>query len=676
MNLACLEKHRRFVHIAAIALLFFYACELYSHASRTSVTIDEQVHILAGYRYWECGDFAINPEHPPLLKLIAAWPLHFRQLWTPPPACGSVVTSKLKSFTDGPIFLIQNGTDKIVMPARMAAAICSLALACVVYLAGIELFGFAAGLIALLLTVIEPNLIAHGSLVTTDMAVTVAFLASVYTLFRWNQANTWPRFVCLALALGALLCAKHSGSILALILIFLALVDISFFLRKEPSGAALTQRWARTLLGLVAALALGILCLWAAYAFRYSALPGNPRVELSGYQMLSESNAPKLLKTVVVHTCWVLEKYHLLPQAYIYGFADVTRQKTRDLFFLGKFYDHAVRAYFPLTFALKTSLTLLALFIAALSSFALYRRFPRQMLFLLLPLGFYFAMAVASRLNIGVRHILPVYPFCVLIAAAGLAQWARSSRFRTMAASLILLFAVCDSLRAFPNYIAFSNELDGGTSRTYRFLNDSNVDWGQSLKQVVEFIEKNHVGECWIAAQGNPEIARVMLPCHVLPAPFDLRATMPEAIPAVIRGTVFLSSAAKDPDFFAVYKPISSMPPQTVIGGAMLVYNGEFNVPLAAAMSHVNRAEFYQIAGEPLRAVEESEIAVNLGSDDVRTHHALAAAFVAANKKPEAKQQLVATLALCDVNRPPFFRDCYEANLLLRTLDGSAETTK
>src|SRR6266403_2358602 len=214
MNVACLEKHRRFVHIAAIALLFFYACELYSHASRTSVTIDEQVHILAGYRYWECGDFAINPEHPPLLKLIAAWPLHFRQLWTPPPACGSVVTSKLKSFTDGPIFLIQNGTDKIVMPARVATAICSLALACVVYLAGIELFGFAAGLIALLLTVIEPNLIAHGSLVTTDMAVTVAFLASVYTLFRWNQANTWPRFVCLALALGALLCAKHSGSIL------------------------------------------------------------------------------------------------------------------------------------------------------------------------------------------------------------------------------------------------------------------------------------------------------------------------------------------------------------------------------------------------------------------------------------------------------------------------------
>ena len=674
MNRAWLEKNRRLVHIAAIALLFFYACELYLHASRTSVTIDEQAHIFAGYRYWECGDFAINPEHPPLLKLIAAWPLHSRKLWTPPPDCGSEVTSKLKSFTDGAIFLIHNGLDQVVVPARMAAATCSLALACLVYLAGIEFFGLAAGLIALLLTVIEPNLIAHGSLVTTDMAVTAAFLASVYALYRWNKANTWARFLCLALALGALFCAKHSGSILAGSLIGLALVDVFIFPRKEPPHAASRQR--RTLFGLAAALALGVLCLWPTYALRYSALPGNAPSELSGYRMFSENNAPKLLKAAVVGTCRALEKYHLIPQAYIYGFADVMRQKSRELFFLGKFYDHALRAYFPVTFALKSSFSLLVLLILGLSTLALYRLFSREMLFLLFPVGFYFAMAVSSRMNIGVRHILPVYPFCILIAAAGLAHWALSSRFKTIAASLILLFAVCDSLRAFPNYIAFSNELDGGTSRTYRFLNDSNVDWGQSLKEVAQFVEKNHVGECWIAAQGNPEIAGAMLPCHVLPAPFSPRATLPEAIPTEISGTVFLSSAAKDPDFFAVYKPISAWRPQTVIGGAMLVYKGQFNVPLAAAMSHVDRAGFYEIVGDPLHAVEESETAVTLGPDDVRTHHALGVAFAAANKKAEAKLQLAATLALCDVNRLPFFRDCYEANLLLGSLDGSAGSGK
>ena len=108
----------------------------------------------------------------------------------------------------------------------------------------------------------------------------------------------------------------------------------------------------------------------------------------------------------------------------------------------------------------------------------------------------------------------------------------------------------------------------------------------------------------------------------------------------------------------------------------MLVYNGEFDVPLAAAMSHVNRTKFCEIAGDPLRAAEESEIAVSLGSDDVRTHHSLAEAFAAANQKPEAKQQLVASLALCAVNRRPFFSDCYEANPLLRALDGSAGIRK
>jgi hypothetical protein len=364
----------------------------------------------------------------------------------------------------------------------------------------------------------------------------------------------------------------------------------------------------------------------------------------------------------------VVENYHLLPQAYLYGFIDVMRQKSRALFFLGQLYDHSLLAYFPVTFLLKTSLVLLLLFLGALCYPAVYRRYPRQMLFLILPLALYFATAMVSRLNIGVRHILPVYPFCILLAAAGLGWWMRGSHRRAWIAAAVLLFAIVDSVRIFPNYIAFSNELDGGVNHTYRVLNDSNVDWGQSLKEVAAYLEQHPGGDCWIAVEGNPSIARATLPCHVMPAPSRSTFSLQEEIPAVIGGTVIISSAAKDPDFFAVYKNITDSRPVEIVGGAMLVYRGEFSVPLAAAMSHVSRAAYFEQQGENGRAVEEARHSVDLGPDDVRTHHALGEALALSQRRQEAQEELEAALQLCRINIVPYFRDCYQTGELLNHL--------
>ena len=140
---------RRAYIAACVALLGLYALQLGLHAARTSATTDESFHILAGYRYWQCGDFGINPEHPPLLKLVAALPLSLGGVVAPQGPCGAKLTQKHDGFKAGLEFMAQNGGESFLVPARLAAAGFSLLLAALVFFAAREMFGNAEALVAL-----------------------------------------------------------------------------------------------------------------------------------------------------------------------------------------------------------------------------------------------------------------------------------------------------------------------------------------------------------------------------------------------------------------------------------------------------------------------------------------------------------------------------------------------
>src|SRR5882724_6625408 len=114
----------RILFFAIAAFLFAaFAFQLVYHAVRTSATVDEPFHILAGHRHWQCSDFGINPEHPPLLKLLASSPLNFRELSEPPWECGSKFTPKFDGFSYGSTFLVENGMDHMVITTRLAASL-------------------------------------------------------------------------------------------------------------------------------------------------------------------------------------------------------------------------------------------------------------------------------------------------------------------------------------------------------------------------------------------------------------------------------------------------------------------------------------------------------------------------------------------------------------------------
>src|ERR1700732_269888 len=210
-----------------------------------SLTFDEGDHIFAGYMMWHTGDYGLNPEHPPLVKLVATLPLLQEKLWVPPL---QQRWFKSEAYRDGRDFLERNdASHRLLFRMRLAAGVFSVGLSVTVFLMGSKLFGEPAGLLALLLVVFEPNVLANSDLVTTDMGVACFFLATIYCFYRYARQPSVMRLLLTGLAAGLTLSAKHSGILLAPMMLGLTLVEIACAERGRR------KRMAGTLFGGLAA---------------------------------------------------------------------------------------------------------------------------------------------------------------------------------------------------------------------------------------------------------------------------------------------------------------------------------------------------------------------------------------------------------------------------------------
>ena len=636
-------------------LLGLYAFQLWFHATRTSSTNDEAYHILAGHRYLRCGDYGINPEHPPLLKLLAALPINSYDLAEPSWPCGSKATEKYDGFLAGAQFLSRNGVDRILIPTRLAASLMSLLLAALLFLAAWEMFGKAEAFVALALLAFEPTLVAHGSLVATDMALTATFFAATYALYRYRRKPGAARLLVAGLAVGLMLASKHTGLVMLPVLFLLLLVDVLLGRRTEAGG---TRNVGRNLLRQAGAYVLiflmGMAVLWATYGFRYYALPGvsERSLPIGG---LAQSR-PGLANSLPGYVLGAFYYSRIFPEAYTYGLADVLRESQRPTYFFGQMYEGGLWYYFPVAFSIKTSIPLLVLLLLALLTPGLYRRRPREMLFLLLPSAAFFAVTMTSGFNIGVRHVLPVYPFLIAVAAAGAGAWARKSRAFTYVLVALLLFHAVTAARTAPAYIPFANDLWGGTNNTYRLLHDSNVDWGQNLKLAGEYVKREGAGDCWYAYVGPGELGRVNQTCRLMPAlDWRLSDELVDPIPPVIEGTVLISAEALHPPFGPIYDSFTKTKPVEMLGGSVFVYRGRFEVPLVASVSHIGRALQCLRLRRSEEALAEARRAVEFAPEHPPAHLVVAFSYLSLGRNDEARQELETTLRLAETN-PALYR--------------------
>lgn len=642
---------KRTLFIVLTALLFaVFAFQLVYHAVRTSATVDEPPHILAGHRHWQCGDFGINPEHPPLLKLLATAPLNFMTLNEPPWECGSKITSKSDMFSYGNSFIAENGIDRIVIPARLGASLMSILLALLMFLAAWEMFGRWEALMVLAIIAFEPNLIAHGSIVTTDMVITATSFGAMYALYRFGKEQTWARFAVAGLAFGLMLGAKHSAVFFVAIFFLLMIADTIPFRWSESKPLVQLRNRIATFAGI---LVIGWITLWSFYGFTYYAIPSATSPSISVVDFIKENSySSELIDSLPVKIVDCINQTHLLPESYVIGMADVIGGSSRRTSLFGRVYPTGQWFYFPVCIAVKSSIALLLLLPIGLIFAYFNREKWRELMFLLIPAIVYFVIASIWGTTTGVRHLLPFFPFVIVLAAAGAVWLCRKFHYFRYILVALMIYHAAVAVRTAPNYIGFANDLWGGYENTHKIFTGSNTDWGQSIKLVNEYLERENIKDCWIVGWVNDELIKSEQPCRPLPTAVLVSRKVKDPVPPVVEGVVILSVNDKDRDEYA---PISRSEPIALIAGNMFVYRGRFEVPLAAAIRHIQRSNYFLSVNDVDQATAEARQAVELAPNDPRPHLALGRALVQAGQKEEAKREFETTIDLA--RSDPGFRN-------------------
>jgi 4-amino-4-deoxy-L-arabinose transferase-like glycosyltransferase len=629
------------VWVAVAVLIAVQICQVVLVVHRESLTFDEDNHMFAGYMMWKTGDYGLNPEHPPLVKLLATVPLLGKDLWIPP-LQGRMF--KAEAYLDGRDWLIRNdgGSQWLIFRMRLAAGLLAIALSLVVFFAAKEWFGTGAALIALLLLVFDPNVLGHSALVTTDIGVSLFFLASVYAFYRYVKQPSMIRLALAGVVTGFLLATKHSGILIAPMLVLLIVWEIA------AASKETRKRIALRLCGALAAITLiSVAVLWAFYGFRYAARPGGLPFPTVAEYAANLSHFDQ----AVLHG---FDKLHLLPQSYLIGLADVKNMaQFYPTFILGKQLAHGVWWYFPVVILIKTTLGMLALVLVSLFAIASGRlRKGRELAFILIPWIVYLGVAMASGMNIGARHILPLYTLAAILCGAGVvAMTAGSRRGWTWVCGVLIALHVISSVSTFPNYIPYANEAWGGPKNVHNLLSDANADWAQQLISVKKWQDRHPGEECWFAYFAWPEVDPAMygIKCHHLPNIDSFWLGGAEPVPQSITGNVLISagdlSGCEWPtQRMNSFRQFQGMQPAEVIDDGVFVYRGTFDMRQAAAQSRAFVAMPMIWKGNAAAALPLAKEAVAIDPTDIMAQTALGDASAALGMKAEARTAWTAAL--------------------------------
>ncbi|MBI1762653.1 MAG: glycosyltransferase family 39 protein [Acidobacteria bacterium] len=529
---------RKAPFFATFALLLLTVSIL--SARRQSVTSDETNHVPAGYSYLKWGDFRANPEHPPFIKQFAALPL----LWLNPEMSkvapywmemgkGLIGPRHSDELLFGYEFLYQqNAGDRLVFWARIPIILLALLLGCGVGWWAWQLYGWQAGVTALLLYLLLPDLLAHGQLVTTDLGVSCFLFFSVYAFVRLLARANWQNVLLCGGLVGLALVTKFSA---VLVFPMLALLALVFAFAPEKLVLKLPRRAEQVLTspreklwacaGLLAVIvAISTLVIWADYGFRYRLSP-DPFVS-----MRLDWNRHWAQGGLLREAMHSAQNAQLLPEGYLFGFLEMLESiKGRQAFLLGQHSNTGWWYYFLVTFLVKTPLPLLILIGLGAVFIRRYGAGWWLETSLLLPVAIYWAVTLGSKINIGNRHLLPIYPFLIVFAAKAARAFAEpQQRFLKAALLLLLGWNLVETVRVYPHFLTYFNQIAGGSAGGYNWLVDSNLDWGQGLKELAKYRQAHPAEPFYFSYFGSADPAIYGIQAKYLPGFNPIALAEPE----------------------------------------------------------------------------------------------------------------------------------------------------
>jgi hypothetical protein len=525
----------------------------------------------------------------------------------------------------------------------------TLLTALLIYLSGRKIFGATAGICALLLFTFDPNVLAHGTLISTDMASACFIFATVYAFYRYQLDRNWRWLLIPGVLAGLAMSAKFTGILVAPMLMLLAIAEGI----RERSFAS----FGKALAACIGILIVGWAVIWAFYDFRYAPAPNG--LQLSPALGPYLASLPNKGDGV---TLAILARFHLLPQAYIWGLANTKHTEWEyTSYFWGHVYRHGPWQYFPAAFLIKSTLPLLILLLLTpWAERGFVKRYRRELTFLLIPVAVYFAVVMTSHFCIGARHLMPIYPFLYVIAGAAAASLMRRGRTLATFAVLLLAFQIFTTVKVAPNYMAYGNELWGGPLQVRNYLSDANVDWGQQLKTVKQYLDENHITNCWFAyfPDGAVQPQDYGVHCQRLPTPSALWwLNLPMNVPPEIDGTVLISESDLDgvesgDGALNPYDSFRRQKPVAILQDGVYVYQGKFAVPLASAWVDIRHSQDLAKAGQIGEALRLAQQAVTLAPGSPRSQLQLADTLAAQQQWQEASAHYRLAQTALQAQRP------------------------
>ncbi len=504
-------------YIVGIILTAFVAVSLVV-SSQESTTMDEQAHIPSGYSYVKYHDMRLNPEHPPLLKDLAGIPLQFLNVNFPvdDPQWTNGVNAQ---WYMGNTFLHTNDADAITFWSRFPIILVGVLLGFFVYRWTRELAGTAAGLIALILYAFNPNILGHSHYVTTDIGIAAFIFISFYYFVHFIKRPSWKNTVLAGIFLGIAQLTKFSA--VMLFPMFGLIITIYAFAQKKPDNDP-TPQWKYSLkkfleyvLKYAIAIIICFILIWVLYVYNTISMPPEKLHDISNY-VFSDKGAGKYAKAFVIYTSNIpvlkpLSEYFL---GVFMVFIRVTGGNT--FYFLGEVSNHASKAYFPVVYLIKETLPMLLLLLSAsiiticqfikhISAmqgnilkrvWAVTLNYLRTGVAQYSMIGFvllYAYVSITGNLNIGFRHLFPILPFIYILTAKKIFEFLRNVSSPTKkvayaAFGIIMIWVILEPIIFFPSYMSYFNELVGGPSNGYKYVTDSNADWGQDLKRLRNWV--------------------------------------------------------------------------------------------------------------------------------------------------------------------------------------------
>ena len=567
---------------AAVLVVCFAVWRIAATYRVLTQTVDESSHLDCGMQLVQGGVYDIEVKHGPLARVFIALGPYLAGLRRPAP--GGQRVDELTTYAEGNALLYADGQYWRNLTLARVGILPFFLLACaIVWFWSAHIAGESAALFALSLFALLPPVLGHAGLATTDMGAAATLAATLYCLVLWMEAPTWLAALRLGAAAGLAVVCKLSavlflpGAIVVLLLIYFAADARTNALRKRPGRMIATD--------VLVALGAMYLAMWAGYLFTlYPVQASGSHVALDRFL----DKAPAIHD--VVH--WFLETP--IPAGQVPGgLRDLAADNRggHSQYFMGEWRHHGWWYFFPVLFLLKTPLPFLFFCMAgAVFLVRAYRKDKdwRKPALLLLP-AVILGLAMFSNINIGLRHILAVYPLLSIIGGYGAARLWSSAPRQMISRSLVVVGFACllgTVVFAAPDYIAYFNWLAG--KHPERVEVDSDLDWGQDLAQLAEWLRAAKVKELAIAYYGRVDLSRAGLPefhellpnqrvsgwvaisayNQALPSPFQVRQlvgmTPYYALPA---------GFDKDPHGPGPFAWLQAYQPVARIGQSIFVYN-------------------------------------------------------------------------------------------------------